>query len=127
MRKAALEALTLHDGDEQARSTLMDGIRDPGPNIRLTVLGLLGPFVRQWSEAEEVVMTGLRDSMTSVRHLAFQIMWEASSPAMADALQLALLDEDPGIRARAEELLGDSLVQDSREVGVSPSTLSPSP
>ena len=61
MRRAALEALTLHEGDEQARWKLMDQIRDPDPNIRSAVVGLLGPFVTQWPGAEDVIMTALRD------------------------------------------------------------------
>lgn len=108
MRKAALEGLTLHDADEQARRTLMGHIGDPDPNIRLVVVSLLGPFVTQWPGAEDVVMGALRDSVSSVRRLALQIIGEASSPALADALQLALQDEDAGIRAHAEELLRDT-------------------
>ena len=105
MRTAALEALTLHEDDERARRTLMDHIADPDTNIRLLVVGLLGPFIMPWPGAEEVVMGALRDPVSAVRHLALQTLWEASSPARANALQLALHDEDAVLRARAEELL----------------------
>jgi HEAT repeats/HEAT repeat associated with sister chromatid cohesion len=115
IRRAALEALTLHEGDDQARWKLMDQIRDPDPNIRSAVVGLLGPFVTQWAGAEGVVMMALRDPSASVRRLALQTLWEASSPMLSDALQIALLDTDPSIRARSEELLHRAPVEGSGE------------
>jgi hypothetical protein len=95
----------------------MDHIRDPDPDIRLVVVGLLGPFMTQWPGAEDVVMTALRDPVATVRHLALQIMWEASSPAISEAIQLALRDEAAALRTRAEELLHEVPVRGSDEPG----------
>jgi hypothetical protein len=128
MRRAALEALTLHEGDERARWKLMDQIRDPDPNIRSAVVGLLGPFVKQWPGAEDVIMTALRDPDPGVRRLALHTMWEASSPKSSEALQLGLLDADPGVRARAEELLRmrNTSAMESNEPGPGRGPFSPS-
>lgn len=115
MSRAALEALTLHAGDERARRKLIEHLSDPDPKIRSVALGLLGPFVTEWPGAEEVVMTALRDPAAWVRHLALHTLEEASSPRLADALPLALLDEDPGVRALAEELLHRAPVEESSE------------
>jgi hypothetical protein len=125
-RRAALEALTLHEGDDQARRKLMDHIRDPDPNIRSVVVGLLGPFVTQWPGAEDVMMTALHDAAARVRRLALQTLWESSSPKLSEALQLGLLDEEPGVRARAEELLRNTSVKESDEPGPGRGTFSPS-
>ncbi|HEV8714583.1 MAG TPA: hypothetical protein VGX03_17360 [Candidatus Binatia bacterium] len=105
MRTAALEALTLHPQDEQARRKLMNGIRDADPHIRSVVVGLLGPFVTQWLGAEEVIMGALNDPVPSVRQLALLMLWEASSSRIADALNIALHDNDAGIRVQAGEFI----------------------
>jgi hypothetical protein len=115
MRKAALEALTLHGEDERARRALMDAIRDPDPNIRAVVLGLLGPFVTAWPGAEEVVMTALRDPVVRVRQLAVRRISEASTPRLSAALYLALGDEHPGVRALTTALLRGAPVEDPGE------------
>lgn len=115
MRTAALEALTLHAEDERARRTLMDHIGDPDPSIRSKVLGLLGPFVIEWTGAQGALMTALRDPIPSVRELALHALWEASIPGVSEALHLALQDEDPEVRALAAELLHGAAVEDSSE------------
>jgi hypothetical protein len=121
MRTAALEALTLHPQDEQARRKLMDGMKDSDPHIRSVVIGLLGPFVTQWLGAEEVVMEALTDPAPSVRRLARLVLWEASSSRIADALNLALQGNDAGMRASE---LGSSLLltvhEDSLNLAFSP-------
>lgn len=114
MRVVALEALTLHGGDDRARRVLMDGVLDPDPNIRSVAVGLLGPFVTEWPGAEEAVMIALRDPAASIRLLALQTMWEASSPRVSAALDIALGDKDPGVRALARELLESISPDDSK-------------
>lgn len=105
MRKAALEALTLHGEDERARRALMDGIRDPDPNIRAVALGLVSRFVTAWPGAEEVVLTALRDPVARVRQLAVRWISQAPTPRLSAALYLALGDEHPGVRALTAALL----------------------
>jgi hypothetical protein len=124
MRTAALEALSLHDGDEQARQLLMEHIRDPDPQIRSVVLGLLGPFVTQWPGAEEVLVTALHDAAPGVRQLALLTLWEASSSRLSDALHHALEDADSGVRAQAKELLRDVAGEDPNGHSPSMGTLS---
>jgi hypothetical protein len=126
MRTAALEALILHDEDDQARRVLMNHIQDSDPGIRSVVLGLLGPFVRQWSGAEDIVTTALQDAVPGVRQLALLTLWEASSSKLSDALHRALQDTDSGVRAQAEELLRDAPSTGSSDSGVDPGTFSPS-
>lgn len=113
IRTAALEALTLHDGDEQARRTLMAHIADPDPTICALVIGLLGPFVMQWPGAEELVLTvALQDPAPGVRQLALLMLSEASSSQGLEALHRALQDADLEVRTRAEELLNDVTNED---------------
>lgn len=112
MRTAALEALTLHTGDERARRTLMEDVSDPDPHIRAVALGLLGPFVTQWSGAEEMVMMALQDPAPEIRQLALLTLSEASSSRAHEALHEAVQDSDPRVRTRAEELLRDRAVSD---------------
>jgi len=121
MRTAALEALTLHDGDEQARRTLMEHIADPDLNVRAVVVGLLGPFVTQWPGAEEVVLTAaLQDPAPGVRQLALLMLSEASSSRGLDTLYHALHDVDSEVRVRAEELLRDAASEDPSDHRPSP-------
>ena len=76
-------------------------------------LGLLGPIITRWPGAEDVVMmTSLQDPVAEVRQLALLTMWEASSPGLAGALHWALLDRDPGVRARAKGLFRRVPVED---------------
>jgi hypothetical protein len=105
IRTAALEALTLHPTDERARGALMGGMTDADPDIRSVVVGLLGPFVRQWPGAEDVAMVALGDAAPTVRRLALLALWEASSPRLTEALNLLLSDHDLEIRAHAQELM----------------------
>jgi hypothetical protein len=113
MRSAAIEALSLHYGDERARRALIENISDPDPNIRSLALGLLGPIITRWPGAEDIVMmTSLQDPVAEVRQLALLTMWEASSPGLTGALRRALLDRDPGVRTRAESLFRRAPVED---------------
>ncbi|HEV8306843.1 MAG TPA: hypothetical protein VGW35_04190 [Methylomirabilota bacterium] len=116
MRTAALEALTLHAADERARQALMQHITDPDADVRSVVVGLLGAFLTEWPGAEDVVMGALRDPAASVRHLAIHTLWESSTPRAAEAIQLALQDEDPKIRAFAQELLRQRTEETPSEV-----------
>ncbi len=108
MRTAALEALTRHSGDERARQTLMEHLADLDPYIRTVALGLLGPFVTQWSGAEEAVRAALQDPAPQVRQLALLTLAETAGLNAREALHEALHDADPGVRTRAAELLRDT-------------------
>ena len=113
MRTAALEALTRHTGDERAHQTLMEHLSDLDPHIRTVALGLLGPFVTQWSGAEEAVIAALEDPAPQVRQLALLTLSETAGFNAREALHKALHDADPGVRTRAEELLRDMISENS--------------
>ena len=104
MRTAALEALTLHPMDQRARGKLIDSVHEADPSVRTLAIGLLGPFLTQWSGAEDAVMTALSDVDPSVRQLALITIEEQSSARMAEALDIAARDSTSEIRMQAEEL-----------------------
>jgi HEAT repeats len=105
VRAATLQVLARHPGDEQAREVLLSHARDPDPEIRSVTLSLLGDLLSQWPEVEETVMAGLRDPVPATRKTALHAIWDAYSPRAAEALRLALADDDPAIRVTAQELL----------------------
>lgn len=104
MRARALEALSARPDDPRAWQTLLERARDPEPRVRNVVVGLLGPHLRRWPGAEEVVWSALRDIIAPVRGTALLALWEAASPRAGDALRLALGDADLAVRALAEAL-----------------------
>jgi hypothetical protein len=113
MRATALEALSLHRTDERAHEKVIKSVSDPDPYVRSISLGILGPLVTKWPEAETALMTALGDPEPSVRRHALMILGEKSGPRTGEALTIALQDNDPAIRAQAREFLQIELPADN--------------
>lgn len=104
MRIAALEALRGRGDDPRAPRAILDAMRDSEPRLRNVAVGLLGSHLADWPGAEEAVWSAVHDVIAPIRGIALTTLWEGSSPLAHAALQLALQDVDPGVRALAEAL-----------------------
>ena len=63
IRTAALDALASHTEDVRVRRLLIDQISDPDPEIRSLALTLVGSYVADWPEVEDVMMRATRDAV----------------------------------------------------------------
>jgi hypothetical protein len=113
IRTAALEALALHEANEQARVKLAESVNDSDASVRLFAIGLLGPFLVQWPQAQDVVMEALQDHEPSIRRLALVALWESSSARIGEALNLALRDHEPEIRDQARKFADEMSIMEN--------------
>ncbi len=109
-RISAIESLLLHHTDDRVHKKLSDISNDPDFHLRLLALGLLGNFVSDWPEVEDILMRAMHDPEPSVRQLALQTLVENEGPHTKDALNIAIHDKDPLICNQAKEFLKDDSI-----------------
>ncbi|MBI5192253.1 MAG: HEAT repeat domain-containing protein [Nitrospirae bacterium] len=109
-RISAIESLILHLTDNRVRKKLSELSNDPDFHFRLLALGLLGNFVPDWPEVEDILIKAMYDTEPSVRQLALQTLIENEGEKTKDALNIAIHDKDPLICNQAKEYLNDDSI-----------------
>lgn len=109
-RISAIESLILHHKDNMVRKKLSELSNDPDFHFRLLALGVLGNFVPDWPEVEDILIKAMYDPEPSVRQLSLQTFIENEVEKTKDALNIAIHDKDPLICNQAKEYLNDDSI-----------------
>lgn len=109
-RISAIESLILHHTDKRVRKKLSEISSDVDFHFRLLALGLLGNFVPDWPEVEDILIKAMYDPEPSVRQLSLQTFIENEVEKTKDALNIAIHDKDPFICNQAKEYLKDNSI-----------------